>query len=371
MPDPVIYLDHNATTAVEPEVLERFIAVEREYPANPDSLHAKGRQARAVLEQAREDIAAALAVVPDEIFFTSGGTESNNMVVAGLGDPSLPVLAGVVEHASVLEPAKVRSLIPLAVDHTGRVMLAEPVTRAGLLCLVQAQNEVGTLQPVEQAAELARQLSIPLHLDLAQGLGRLPLQAALALCDSATLTSHKCGGLKGVGILFLRGGAQDLRPMVRGGAQERSLRPGTSSPALAAATAVAVRLAVSETDRRADRMRALRDRFVADLSRQVPVRCLTPHAALPNTAMLLLDVPDGRMLLPALDMAGVAVSQGSACSSGSPRPPEVLLAMGLTEDDARRCVRFSFGHHMADEECAQACARVATVVKRLAARAST
>ncbi len=361
----MILLDHNATTPVDPEVLARFVAVEQQCPGNPDSLHGFGRAARAVVEAARREIADALDVPPETLFFTSGGTEANNLAVLGLGDPTLPVLAGPVEHASVLAPAGVRGLVAWSVDSTGAVNVEPPTSPVGLVCLVHAQNELGTVQPVREAAALARSLGVPLHVDLAQSLGRLDLREALAAADAAALTTHKAGGLRGCGVLYVRRGSDAIRPMLRGGAQERSVRPGTISPALCAATATAIRRAVGDRERRATSMSALRDAFVRSLTEQIRIRMLTPPSSLPNTAMVWLPVHDGRLLLPALDVLGVAVSQGSACSSGSPEPPRILRAIGLDDADARRCIRVSVGVDTTSNEITRACEHVVDVVRRL------
>jgi cysteine desulfurase len=338
-----IHLDHNAGAAVDPRVLARFVEVESTVPGNPGSLHGRGRRASGVLEEARADLAAALEVSVDEVFFTSGGTEANNLAVLGAGDVTLPVLCSDAEHASVLEPAQQRGLVRLPVDAAGHAVLAPPAERVGLLCLVHAQNEVGTYQPIAAARALADALAVPLHVDAAQTLGRCSLSETLAAADSLTLSPHKAGGLKGTGVLVARTTRQPLpRPRAFGGGQERGLRPGTPSPALAAATALAVRLALAEWPARAAAMAAARDAFLAALGTDNGLTVISPPDALPNTVMLRFDrVRDGRLLLPALDVAGVEASQGSACSSGSPMPPRVLTAMGLTRAECLRCVRFS------------------------------
>ncbi len=337
------HLDHNATTPADPRVLEHFVAVERECPANPGSLHAAGRKARAAVEDARARIAAVLGCAVDDVFFTSGGTESNNLAVRGLGDLSLPVLCAELEHPSVLAPAQHRGYRTWAVDPDGRAVVRAPEGPVGLLALVHGQNEVGTLQDVAAAASLAQELGVPLHVDAAQTLGRVDLGPAVAAATSLSLSPHKCGGLRGIGVLLARGGGAGVRPLLLGGGQEHGMRPGTLSAALCQAAALCIELAVAEQLARAEAMAGARAAFLASLgATDVRHRVLTPSASLPNTLMVHFAGLDGRALLPALDLAGIEASQGSACSSGSPTPPRVLTAMGFDAETARCCVRFSF-----------------------------
>jgi cysteine desulfurase len=333
-----IDLDHNSGTLPDPRVLARFVDVEGQGLANPSSLHESGRRARAVLEEARREAAEALGTDPDEVVFVSGGTEGNNLAVRGLGDPTLPVLLAPLEHPSVLEPAKARGIVAWNVDRGGRAIVTPPEREVGLVTLVHAQGELGTLQPIAAAAELARGLGVPFHVDAAQTLGRVPVEAALAAADTVSFATHKAGGLRGMSLFVSRRHAgPTLRPLLLGGGQEGGLRAGTPSVALAAATALAVTLAVRECPARAEAMRRARDAFVARLPTD-SARVLTTEPALPNTVLVLCDVPDGRAILPALDLLGVAASQGAACSSGASRPPAALEALGFTEDEARRAV---------------------------------
>jgi len=337
-----IWLDHNAGTAVDPRVLEQFVAFESLGLANPASVHARGRAAKAVLEDARARTASALGVRDDEVVFVSGGSEGNNIAVRGLGMRDLPVLLAPLEHPSVLEPAMVRGLVPLAVDAEGRAVVVAPTQRVGLIALVHAQSEIGTLQPIVTARALATSLGVPLHVDAAQTLGRVSLEEAIALADTLSLATHKAGGLRGQSVLVVRRRVRDsLAPLAHGGGQEQDLRPGTPSPALCAATALAIELATRETETRAGAMRAARAAFLAELGTS-HCSVLTREPALPNTVLLLLEVRDGRTIVPALDMLGVEASQGSACSSGASLPPRVLLEMGFAANRARCAVRFSF-----------------------------
>ncbi|MBL8739027.1 MAG: aminotransferase class V-fold PLP-dependent enzyme [Planctomycetes bacterium] len=339
------FCDHNAGAPVLPEVLERFVAVERDCPGNPASSHAAGRRARAVLEDARERIAAVFGLAAGDVLFVSGGTEAANLAVTGLGDPNLPVLLSPAEHPAVREPAERRGLHEWQVDADGATRVTEPSVPVGLVACVHAQSELGTLQPVEAAAALAGRLGLPLFVDAAQTLGRCPVAPVLALASAVALSPHKCGGLRGHGVLMGHGLQHQLRPLLVGGGQEFGLRPGTQSPALAAANAFAIERAAAETEVRAARMHAAREAFLGGLAASGAVhRLLTPRArSLPNTAMLHFPGIDGRNLLPTLDLAGVFASHGSACSSGSPMPPRILRAIGLDDETARACVRFSLG----------------------------
>jgi cysteine desulfurase len=339
------FLDHNAGAPPLPEVLDRFRDVELACPGNPASMHSPGRRARAELEAARQRIAAALGVDLDAVVFTSGGTESANLAVHGLGDPAQPVLLADVEHPAVREPARRRGIEPWSVDPEGRVQVARPARRVGLVCLVHAQSELGTVQPVAEAAALAFELRVPLFVDAAQSLGRLPLTPLVAIGAAFALSPHKCGGLRGHGVLVLPAALRNPVPLLFGGGQEHGLRPGTQSPALAAANALAIERAVGECARRAATMAVAREALLAGLDASgVAHRVLTPLASsVPNTAMVHFAAVDGRNLLPTLDLVGVHASHGSACSSGAPTPPRVLTAIGLDDASARACVRFSLG----------------------------
>lgn len=337
------FCDVNAGAPALPGVLAAFVAAERDAPGNPASAHGAGRRARGVLEAARQRIATALGVAAADVVFTSGGTESANLAVHGLGDPGLPVAASAVEHPAVLEAVLLRGLVAWPVGPDAVVQLAAPVRPVGLVCLAHAQGEVGSLQPVDAAAALADSLAVPLFVDAAQTLGRVPLSPVVDSGAVLALSPHKAGGLRGHGVLLGHDLHRRLRPLLRGGGQELGLRPGTQSPSLAAANALAIELAVAEQEVRAARMAAARAELLAGIAASgVAHRVLTPlDRSLPNTAMLAFPGIDGRNLVPTLDLSGVHASHGSACSTGAPTPPAILAAIGLDDATARACVRFS------------------------------
>ncbi|MBL8756592.1 MAG: aminotransferase class V-fold PLP-dependent enzyme [Planctomycetes bacterium] len=359
-----VFCDWNAGAPASDEVLATFVDIERRCPGNPASPHTTGRRARTVLEDSRQRIADAFGVPAADVVFTSGGTEAANLAVLGLGDADLPVYASATEHPAVHEPSLLRGVRPFAVDPTGVAQVVDPGAPIGLVCLVHAQSELGTLQPVDAALRLAVARGIPLFVDAAQTLGRVPVQPVVAGGAVVALSPHKAGGLRGHGVLLGHDLHRRLRPLLRGGAQELGLRPGTQSPALAAANAEAILRALHETTERAATMAAMRATFLDGLQASgVACRVLTPlDNSIPNTVMVHFPRVDGRNLVPALDLAGVHASHGSACSSGAVQPPRILRAIGLADDDARACVRFSFGWHGAVETLCEAGARVGAVV---------
>lgn len=359
------FCDYNAGAPPLDDVLERFLAIERSHPANPASAHGPGRAARAVLEEARATIAKALGLAADDVLFTSGGTEAANLAVLGLGAADRPVLLADLEHPAVAEAAALRGTVAMAVDPHGYAVPKDPGRPIGLVALVHAQSETGALQPVAAAAALAGQLDVPCFVDAAQTLGRLPLAPLVDAGTVFALSPHKCGGVRGFGVLAGSGLASRLRPLLRGGGQELGLRPGTQSPALAAANALAIARAVAEQAMRAAAMAANRQAFLHGLQQSGVVHeVLTPLAtSVPNTLMVYFAGVEGRSLLPTLDLEGVHASHGSACSSGAPTPPRVLLAMGRDERAARACVRFSFGWHDHSQDLVAAALRAGTRIR--------
>jgi cysteine desulfurase len=351
-----IYLDHNATTPVRDEVAAAIARALRDVFGNPSSAHAEGAAARAELERARERVAALVGAAPAEIVFTSGATESNNLALHGVARSGRGrhLVATAAEHPSVDEPlaalaAEGFRVTRVAVDRDGLVDPAavaaaiEPDT--ALVSVLWANNETGVVQPVAAIAELVRSRGVPLHVDATQAIGKLPVRLDAVPADLLSASAHKFNGPKGMGFLVVRG-ERPLVPALRGGAQERGRRGGTSNVPGAVGLGVACELAARELAERADTTASLRDRLWRGLAAAVPGvrRNGAADRVLPNTLSVEFPGVPGDVLLEALDLEGVAVSAGAACSSGSVHPSRTLLAMGRTADEARASLRFSVGH---------------------------
>ena len=362
-----MYLDHAATTPMLPAARAAWLE-QSEATGNPSSLHASGRRARHVVEEARESIAADLGVRPSAVVFTSGGTEADNLAVKGLywarQAVGRRVLASAIEHHAVLDPvawlaeAQDADVRWLPVDALGRIdldVLALELGAGGVaMCTVMwANNEVGTVQPVAAIAELCRSAGVPFHTDAVQALGHLPLDLGAVRADAVTLSGHKVGGPFGVGALIVDP-ASDLVPVLHGGGQEREVRSGTLDAPAIAAFAVAVSHAVAGQAERAPRLAALRERLVSGVLQTVPDAVLNgdpgvgPEQRLPGNAHLSFPGCEGDLLLMLLDAAGIDCSTGSACTAGIPEPSHVLLAMG--SDNARSSLRFSLGDDSTDAD---------------------
>ena len=362
-PDDTVYLDHAATTPMLPAAVETMTAHLGDV-GNPSSLHASGRAARRVVEESRETIAQGLNCRPGEVVFTSGGTEADNLALKGLfwsrhdADPArVRILASAVEHHAVLdaldwlaeeEHAEVE-LLP--VDGRGRLDLdafrATVERDPGSIAVVSvmwANNEVGTLQPIETVVAVAGAHGIPVHTDAVQAVGAIPVDFAASGVDALTLTGHKLGGPYGVGALILRR-ELSLTPLLHGGGQERDIRSGTLDMPAIAGFATAVEHAVKAQPEYAERMEALRDALVRRVVEVVPDAHLhgDPDQRLPGNAHLGFPGCEGDSLLMLLDARGIECSTGSACSAGVPQPSHVLLAMGCDEEGARHSLRFTLG----------------------------
>ncbi len=333
---------------------------------NASSLHAGGRQARRVVEESREQLAAALGARPSEVVFTGSGTESDNLAVKGIwwarraADPRRTrILASAVEHHAVLDAVEWlashegATVDWLEVDDQGRLhpdVLREAIERdpsdVALVTVMWANNEVGSVQPVRRLADLAHEFELPFHSDAVQAVGQLPVDVDACGVDALTLTGHKFGGPLGVGALVL-GRDVDCTPLLHGGGQERDVRSGTLDTPAVAGLAVAAALAVRRQPALHARLSGLRDDLVRRVQRAVPDAVLNgataPHR-LPGNAHFSFPGCEGDSLLLLLDARGVEVSTGSACSAGVARPSHVLLAMGADEDTARSSLRFSLGH---------------------------
>jgi len=358
------YLDHAATTPVLPEVIA-VLAEQMGRVGNASSLHASGRRARQAVEEAREQLAAALGARPSEVVFTGGGTESDNLAVKGIywarraGDPRRRrVLVSSIEHHAVVDSAEWLHTSSgaqigwLPVDRYGRVApdtlrdaLAAAADEVALVSVMWANNEVGTVQDIAALADVAHEFGVPLHTDAVQAVAQLPVDFAASGADALTLTGHKLGGPLGVGALLL-GREVACTPLLHGGGQERDVRSGTLDAPGVVALARATKLAVSAQPERAVRLRALRDDLLRRVCAQVPDAILNGHPLerLPGNAHLSFPGCEGDSLLLLLDARGIECSTGSACSAGVSRPSHVLLAMGADDERARGSLRFSLGH---------------------------
>jgi len=387
-----VYLDHAATTSMVPAAVEAMSAHLLEV-GNASSLHASGRRARRVVEEARESIAAALGARPGEVVFTSGGTEADNLALKGAfwsrraADPRrVRILSTGIEHHALLDPLQwleereqaIVELLP--VDRDGRLSLAalRSALAAGpddiaLISVMWANNEVGTVQPIAEVAALAAEHGIPVHTDAVQAVGAVPVDFAAAGVDALSLTGHKLGGPYGVGALLVRR-ELELTALLHGGGQERDVRSGTVDVPAIAGFAAAVELAVKEQSSSAVRVAALRDELIGGVLDVVPDAVLNGAEPgperLPGNAHFSFPGCEGDSLLMLLDAQGVECSTGSACSAGVPQPSHVLLAMGRSESEARSSLRFSLGHSSTADDVAALLAALGPCVERARAAGS-
>jgi cysteine desulfurase len=375
-----IYLDHAATTPVRPEVRAAMEPFYGPQFGNPSSAHRWGRAARAALDEARERLAGTMGGRADEVVFTSGGTEADNLAVLGAwrarrGDARRAVVSTPVEHKAVLAAvahaaAEGAAERLLRIDRDGVV---DPASADGMLgadaavCSVMwVNNETGVVQPVPALAERARAGGVVMHTDAVQAFGRLPVDVRATPVDLLTISGHKLGAPKGVGALYVRRGTA-LAPLFHGGAQDRGRRPGTENVAYAVGLATAAELAVAEREAEWARLVALRDALEAAILGGAPDAVIHGRGAARAPHVTSVSVPgvDGASLLLALDLHGVAVSGGSACQTGKAEPSHVLLAMGVEPALASGAVRLSVGA-LTTPACV---ARAGALLPRLAAKA--
>jgi cysteine desulfurase len=370
----MIYLDNNATTPLLPEVRAAMEPFWDTCFGNASSAHALGRKARKAIEDARQQIAHYLGAEPDEVIFTSGATEANNLAVFGLPRGVGGICCSRIEHPSVWEAVEALTQrgywwreIPVNPDGVVEVSACENLDEEiKLACLMLANNETGAVQPVAEFAELCRRRNIPLHCDAVQAVGKIPVHFHQLGVTSLSLSGHKLHGPKGVGALLVRRGTP-LRALFRGGHQERGQRPGTEPVPLIVGLAKAVELAHRQQEIRRQRVLELRQRFLEGLRQScAPIFLNGPEAGgLPNTVNVSFPGCRAEVLLMRLDLAGIACSAGSACSSGSLLPSPVLQAMGLPPERLHSAVRFSLSHLNTDQEIAQAVEIIAAIVREL------
>ncbi len=370
-----VYLDNNATTPVLPEVFEAMRPYFGEYFGNASSIHHHGQQTRAAVERARESVAELLGCNASEIVFTSGGTESDNLAIFGVVKPGDHVITSTIEHHAVLNSAKHLEgfgceVTYVPVDGRGLVDPGEvkrairPKTK--LISVMLANNETGVVQPIEEIGRVAADADVYFHTDAVQAAGKISLDVNTIGCDLLTISGHKIHGPQGVGALYVRKGTK-LESMMHGGLHERSRRAGTENVPGIVGLGKAAEMARAGLERGEDkRMAALRDGLERELL-SIDAAGVNGGGAhrVPNTTSIYFDGIEGEALVIALDLKGLAVSTGAACSSGAIEPSHVLTAMGLTPERARSSLRFSLGKQNTAEDVEVALELVPSTVARL------
>ena len=377
-----IYLDHNATTPVDPRVVEAMLPALAGRYGNPSSLHWFGQQARAALDEARSEVADLIGAAPGEIVFTGSGTEADNIALQGIAgvarEPRRKLLCSAIEHHAVLHTAKALAeaghpVEMLRVGGDGRLDLddlaAKLDERTAVVAVMLANNETGVIQPLDAVVRLAHERGALVHCDAVQAIGKVPVDVKRLGVDSLALSAHKFYGPKGVGALWLRRDLR-LRAFLRGGSQERNRRAGTENTAGIAGLGRAAALARETMTPEAERVGALRDALEARLLELPGTRRNGDGPRVPNTSNLSFDGVEAESLLMALDLMGIAVSTGAACAAGAVEPSHVLRGMQLPLERVQGSVRFSLGRATTAAEIESTIEAVTTVVaqqRRLAA----
>ena len=374
-----IYFDHNATTPVAPEVLAAMLPYLKEEFGNASSIHAFGQNARGAVEQARSSVAALLGARAADIMFTSGGTESNNHAifgaVAAAPGKAKHVITSAIEHVAVLDTCKAlaKSGVELTILPVDREGLVNPEHVRGairsetvLITLMLANNEIGTIEPIEEIGKIAAEKGIVFHTDAVQAAGKIPVDVEKLGVNLLSISAHKFCGPKGVGALYIRKGTQ-LDPLLYGGHSERDRRPGTEDVAAIAGMGKAAELARIGMREENERIRGLRDRLERGLLERVPHSWVNGGRAprVPNTSNMTFPFIEGEAMVIALDLKGIACSTGAACSSGAVEPSHVLVALGLAPEDARATLRLSLGRQTTEEEVNFALETIPPVIERL------
>ncbi|MGA9882899.1 MAG: cysteine desulfurase family protein [Candidatus Acidiferrales bacterium] len=380
-----VYLDYNATTPVDPAVLEAMLPFLRDNFANAGSVHTPGQRARAAVDAARDSVAALIGANASEIVFTSGGTEADNLAIYGAVAASANarkhVIASAIDHHAVLHTCEDLqqqgidvTFVPVGRTPEGQgVVDPDDIRRAlrpdtVLITVMHANNELGTIQPVEEISRIAHEAGVGFHCDAVQSAGKIPVDVSRLGVDLLSISAHKFCGPKGVGALYVRTGTS-IVPRFRGGHAERDRRPGTENVPGIVGLGKAAELARVKLPEDSARISALRDRLESALLSSVADAFVNgdPARRVPNTSNITFRDAGGEAMLIALDLQGIACSTGAACSSGSTEPSHVLLAAGLSHDDARSSLRFSLGRASSGEEIDYAIATVPSVVERIRA----
>lgn len=373
----MIYLDHSATTPIRPEVAEAMAPYAAQLPGNPGSIHAAGRAARKAMDDARDHVAALINADPRDIIFTSGGTEADNLAIAGVfaASPRDHIVVSAVDHHAVVHTAEylkkyqgarvtvLPAKPPGAVSTDGlEELLKDNVAIASVMA---GNNETGVIQPFRQIGLACRQAGVPFHTDAVQAVAMIPIDLIAMPIDLLSMSAHKFGGPKGVGALYVKRGI-DIAPQQWGGAQEKNRRAGTENVAAIVGMGKACEIALREREETYKRLAALRDRLEEGICAMGGVTVNgVEEERLPHISNLRFEGIEGESVLLALDVEGVAVSTGSACTSGSLDPSHVLLAMGQDYATARSAVRFSLGPSNTAEEIEQVIGLMPTILDRL------
>lgn len=358
-----IYMDNAATTAVSPAVLEKMLPYFTDVYGNASSIHGTGRDARRALEEARRKVAAVLNCKPNEVYFTSGGSESDNWAIKGTAFAQRKkgnhIITSAIEHHAVLHTCQWLekqgfTVTYVPVDEFGQVNPADVekaiTDQTILISIMAANNEIGTLQPIKEIAAVAHQHHVLFHTDAVQAVGAIPVDVQEIGCDMLSLSAHKFHGPKGVGVLYIRQGTR-IDNFMHGGAQERGKRATTENIPGIVGLAEAITLATRNLEEKSRRIAALRDQLIDGLT-AIPYVRLNGHRTnrLPNNCNISIRFVEGEALLLRLDLAGIAASSGSACTSGSLDPSHVLLAIGLPHEIAHGSLRFSLSDTTTQEE---------------------
>jgi cysteine desulfurase len=375
-----VYFDYNATTPLAPEVAEAVASATRDLFGNASSIHYFGQQAKAAIDEARSAVAALIHADPPEVVLTSGGTESDNFAIRGAaeaaeGSGRRHLIASAIEHEAVLNTFRAlarrgwRTTL-LAVDQSGAVSpdrLREAMTDdTALVSVMHANNEIGTIQPVAELAAIAHERGALMHTDAVQSAGKIPVDVRALDVDLLSLSAHKFNGPKGTGALWIKRGTR-LQPILTGGKHERNRRAGTENVPAIVGMGVAARLAVKKMSAEGGRVAALRDRLEEGILRAVPGTAINGMrtARVPNTTNISFERVEAESLLIALDLEGVAVSTGSACSSGTLEPSHVLRAMGFPAHRTQNSLRFSLGMFSTEEEVDRVVEMMPRLVEKL------